>query len=254
MKALHILRKTEKLITDNSPTIMTTVGVMGTITTAYLTGKASFKAADILRIEHEAAEAAGHFPDVKVDVQLVWRLYIPAATVGTVTVASIIAANRVGMRRAAAMAAAYSISEKAFDEYKAKVVEHIGQTKEQSVRDSIAQDRVNQPSEQRESIVIGTGKVLCYEQFSGRYFESSMEEIKKAQNDLNYIVINQNYASLSDLYDNLGLSRTGISDDVGWNSDHLLEIEFSTTLAEDGRPCISIGFSVEPIRNYFRAH
>ncbi len=41
-------KRTEKLVADNSPAILTAWGVTGTLTTAYLTGKASFRAADLL--------------------------------------------------------------------------------------------------------------------------------------------------------------------------------------------------------------
>lgn len=254
MQIGNVLRKTEKLIADNSPTIMTTIGVIGTVSTAYLTGKATFKAADILRNEHEAVEHSGGILTFQDDVRIVWKLYIPAATVGSITIASIIGANRVGTRRAAAMAAAYSISEKAFDEYKAKVIEKIGENKEQAVRDSIAEDHIRQPSEQRDTIVLGTGKSLCYDAFSGRYFESSVEEIKKAVNDINYIVNNHMYASLTDYYDKIGLPPIPISDDLGWSTNELMDINITAIVAEDGRPCIHISFSVEPIRNYFRTH
>ena len=81
-----------------------------------------------------------------------------------------------------------------------------------------------------------------------------METLKKAQNDTNYQVLNDVYASLGDFYSRVGLARTSISEEVGWNSNKLLELEFSTTMSEDGRPCISIGFHVDPVRNYHKVY
>jgi hypothetical protein len=88
--------------------------------------------------------------------------------------------------------------------------------------------------------------------YTGRYFQSSMESLKKAQNDLNYKILNSYYASLTDFYNLIGLSRTTTSDDVGWNSDEMLELRFSTIMSDDQRPCIAIDFKVAPIRGYFR--
>jgi len=245
----------EKLVIDNSPTILTGIAVAGTVATAVLTGKATFQAAKIL--DEEVAsweqEVMPIKEQAKILVPKVWRLYIPPAITGVLTIVSIVGVNSIGNRRAAAIAAAYSVSEKAFEEYRAKVAEKLGEPKERAVRDELAQDRVDQnPVSTREVIVAGAGEVLCYEAFTGRYFKSSMEELKKAQNDLNYKVLNDYYASLSDFYDLIGLPRTDYSDEVGWNCNKQMELEFSTTLADDGRPCISISFAVHPIRDYFR--
>ena len=79
-----------------------------------------------------------------------------------------------------------------------------------------------------------------------------MEELKKAQNDLNHRILRDNYASLSDFYDMLGLEHTQDADDIGWNVDKLLEIEFSTCISPDQKPAISIRYRVEPIRGFHR--
>lgn len=261
MTLSEILKRAEKLTIDNSPIILTTIGVTGSLTTAFLTGKASFKAAHILEaaLEDKRIEIQDDIPrgiptlNNKEKIKLVWMLYIPAASTGVVTVVSIIASNRIGMRRAAAVAAAYSISEKAFVEYKEKVLEKFGENKERDVRDDLARDRVNEnPVSSTQVIITGGGDVLCYDAFTGRYFKSDMETLKKAQNDLNHKLLNDYYASLSDFYDLVGLPPTSYSDEVGWNSDKLLELQFSTVLSDDGRPCISIDFRMAPIRDYYR--
>lgn len=252
-----IVNRIGKFTADNSPVILTAIGVTGTLTTAYLTGKASFKAAELITAEQKRLdlEVKSHPLEIKEKVELVWRLYIPAAGTGLLTVACIIGANRIGTRRAAALATAYTISEKAFGEYRAKVVEKIGENKERAVRDEVAQDRVtNNPVTNREVIITSGGDVLCLDTYSGRYFKSDMETLKKAQNDVNYRVINYSYASLTDFYELIGLPRTKISDELGWRPEKMLELDISTALSDDGRPCLHIGFASEPIRNYYRGH
>ena len=252
MLLTDLAKRAEKFTIDNSPLILTVVGVTGTITTAYLTGQAAFRAADIIRDYKDEAQALTSF---KEKVNVTWKEYIPAGAVGIITIVAIISANQIGTRRTAAIAAAYSLSDKAFNEYKEKVVEKLGQRKEESIRDELAQDRVDSnPAASRGIIVAGSGEVLCYEQFTGRYFKSSMDELKAAQNEVNARIISDNYASLSDFYDEMSLPHTSVSDEIGWNSDRLMELEFSTVLSDDGKPCIAIDYRVSPVRDYFRLH
>lgn len=245
----------EKFASDNSPTILTTIGVIGLGTTAILTGKATFKAADILANEEFrlAKEGSNYELTNRDKVELTWKFYIPAVGVGALSCGAIIGANHIGSRRTAAVAAAYSLSERAFTEYKGKVVEKLGEKKEKAVRDEIAQDRVDaNPVSGREVIIIEGKSVLCYDTYSGRYFMSDMETLKKAQNDVNYQILSDMYASLSDFYQRVGLSATASSEEVGWTTDKQLELELSGTLSEDQRPCIAVSFRTSPVRNYYK--
>lgn len=241
-------RRAGKLAADNSPAILTAIGVTGVITTAYLTGKATFRAAKIM----EENDSEKYPLEPKEAVALTWKLYIPAVATAGATIAIIIFANRVGSRRAAALAAAYSLSERAFEEYKSKVLERLGPKKEQEIHDEIAKDRIAKDFESREVVMVGPGSVLCYDEFTGRYFLSDMETIRKAQNNINEQVINDSYASLSDFYEAISLPATSFSDEVGWNLDKLLDIKFSPVLTDTGKPCIAINFTVAPVRYYDR--
>lgn len=253
----RMLQRAQKLVIDNSPTILSGVAVAGTVMTAYLTGKATFKAAQIIRQDQLANRGPFGTPryeaELKRKVELTWRLYIPAVSTGLLAVTCIIGANRIGTRRAAAVAAAYTLSEQAFSEYRDKVVEKIGEKREQVVRDEVAQDRTRRnPIDERQVIIIEGKSVMCQEAFTGRYFLSDMETLRRAQNDLNATINNSYYASLDDLYDLIGLEHTSYSSEVGWNADKLLEMQFSTTLTESGRPIIVMDYVVVPIRGYAR--
>ena len=244
-------KRLPKLVVDNSPVILTAIGATGALTTAYLTGRATFKAAEILQ-----AEYPNYYNHVQIRerARCVWRCYIPPAISATLTVAAIITANRIGTRRAAALATAFATAERAFEEYRAKVVEKLGDKKEELVRAEVAQARVDKhPPGDREIIVTGNGSVLCMDAFSGRYFLCDMETLKKAENEINYRVLHDMYASLTDFYELVGLSRTSVSDEVGWNADKMLELKFSGTITEaGGKPCIYVEFTVNPIRGYNR--
>lgn len=257
MSISDVARRSERIFTSNSPLILTGIGVTGVVTTAILTGKAAIKANQVIdaeqyRVDQAAAPHDSYDLTLLDKVELTWKIYLPAVGTGLMTCVAIIGANQIGTRRAAAMAAAYSASQGTIAEYQRKVVEKFGEAKEQQVRDEIAQDRLDRhPEIDLEELYI-EGKVLCYDMFSDREFHSSMEDIKWAQNAINNKLNHEMYASLGDFYDLVGLPPTGASEELGWTVDHLLDIEISTGLTAKKRPCLTINFRTEPIRDYFR--
>jgi len=253
----EVAKRVGKMVTDNSPTIMTAIGVAGTLTTAYLTGKATVKAVDTIRGEEEALLLGPLTPmRTKHKFKLVWKYYIPPVATGVVTVAAIIGANRIGMRRAAAMAAAYSIAQEGWNEYREKVLEKLGAKKEEDVRAAVSQARVDRTyTEDNQIIFDDIRSVLCHDSMSGRYFVSDVETIRRAENDINHQILKDMYASLSDLYCLLDLPATSISDHLGWNTDKMLEIRLTsgrTSEKTGGRPYVSLEYTALPIRDFDR--
>lgn len=246
------------LVNDNSTTILTGMGVSGTVATAYLTGRASFRAAYILDQEKNEVENTNGHGDVKITlpakVRLVWRLYVPPVGVGITTVASIIVANKISSKKIAALTVASVISERSLQEYKAKVIEKLGARQNQNIRDEIAQERVTNQPVGREVILAGTGEVLCYDMITGRYFQSSVEEIKRAENKINHQLVNFMSASLSEFYDEIGLPSTPYTESVGWNMNNRMEVQFSTVMSSDDRPCIAIDFLYPPTEGFSHHH
>ena len=253
-----IQQKAQEILTENSSALLTAVGVVGTVGTAVLTGRASFKAAEIIQEKEflDAEEATATDTDIHIfskreKVGMVWPLFLPPVGLGGATIVSIIMANRISAKKAAALAAAYGLSERRFEEYKAKALEKFGANKEEQLRDEIAQDRVtNNPT--KEVIILVGNDVLCYDMLTGRYFKSTVENIKKAENKLNQALFNHQYASLSEFYEDIGLEPTGFTDEVGWNQikDGNLEVKISTTRSPDDQPCFAIDFNNPPHPDY----
>lgn len=253
----QIAKQAERFATNNSPAILTAIGVVGSLTTAYFTGKASFKARDIIAAKQLQINlnVVPRYDLTKKDkVNLVWKEYIPAAGTAVITIAAIVGANRIEAGRASAMAAAYSLSQKAMADYKEKVVDKIGEAREKTVRDEVAQDRVDaNPVGSREIVFTGVGEALCYDVLSDRYFHSTMETIKRAQNDVDYQILHEGTASLADFYTCLGLNTTPLSYNIGWSTEDRIELEITTVLAKDTQqPCISVGFAKMPKPNFDR--
>ena len=246
---MSIITKVQQVVQDNSTAILTGVGVAGTISTSVLTGRAAFKAA------HHLAESQPVYTRRGM-IEETWKFYIPPAGVGLITVSAIILANRVAGKEAAALAAAYTVSEKAFGDYREAVVKKMGTVKEREVHDAYAEARMNKDAANtREIILVGTGDVLCFDITSGRYFQSNRNDIEKAEIAVNHEILGfTRGASLSEFYDNIGLSPTGYSDTVGWNHDHLCRVRFSSEISVDDRPCLAIDFVEAPFPHYYRIH
>lgn len=242
-----LINAIQKIAQNNSHAILTGVGVAGTISTAVLTGRAAFKAAHHLAESPPAYTRRGMIEET-------WKFYIPPVGVGLITVSAIVLANRVAGKEAAALAAAYTVSEKAFTEYREAVVKKLGTVEEKKVHDEYAEARMNKnPINTREIILAGTGEVLCFDITSGRYFQSSKNEIEKAEIAVNHEILGfTRGASLSEFYDQIGLAPTGYSDTVGWNHDHLCRVRFSSEISVDDRPCLAIDFVEAPFPLYYK--
>jgi len=241
-------------VTQYSPEILTGIGIAGMVTTTVLAVKATPKAMRLIEDYKECVLLENEEITPIDAVKVAWKPYIPAVVTGVFSTACLIGANSVNARRNAALATAYKLSETAFSDYKAKVIETIGEKKEQVVRDEVAKERVEKnPVSKSEVIITEKGNTLCLDVISGRYFKSDIDKIKKAENKLNYQLLTSDYVSLNEFYNELGLDNTRIGDELGWNVvNGLIEIHFSSTIAEDGTPCIVIDYSVAPNRNYNR--
>ena len=259
-----LLHKAKFLVNDNSTTILTSAGVAGTVTTAYLTGRATFKAARLIELEKQltseeqsSENSNGSLKDLSLPtkIKLVWRHYIPPFVSGVVTITCIVVANKIASKKIAALAVASGISERALQEYKSKVMQKLGPKQDEAIRDEIAQDRVlGQPVKSGEVIIAGTGEVLCFDMTTGRYFQSTVEEIKKAVNKVNHDLNNFMYASLSSFYEELGIPPTSYSDMVGWNANQHMDVKFSAVMSTDNRPCMAIDFEPAPFPEYDRLY
>jgi hypothetical protein len=160
------------LLTDNSTVILTGVGVAGTVGTAVLASRASFKAAELIRgaeemlpekfelVPLEDGNATTETIPGKLSktekVKLVWIHYLPPAAVGITTVASIIMASRISSKQIAGLVVASGVSERALQEYRTKVVEKLGDRQETALRDEIAQDQMARNPASSQVIITGT--------------------------------------------------------------------------------------------------
>lgn len=248
----EVFNRTDKLLKDNSPAIFTGLGLVGVASTAYLSARAGYKSA-LLNINQPAfGESVDKKTKVKHTIKIHWKFYVPASISGLATMSFIVASTKASSKKAAVITAAYSLSEKAFSEYKDKVLETLGEKKEQAIRDEIAADRIKNnppPAPSSELTLVGPRNVLCCEMYTGRYFYSDMETLRKAENEINSRILREMYAVLSDFYCWVGLPYTSMSDDIGWDTDRMLALKFTTIMTDDGRPCLAFDYNyTKPLR------
>ena len=247
-----ITKDIRKFASKRSPEILTGIGIAGMITTTILAVRATPKALKLIeeQKEEESVDELSSFEVVKV----AWKPYIPAMVTCIASTACLIGASSVNTKRNAALATAYKLSETALSEYRDKVVETIGEKKERIVRDKVAEERVKKnPVSKNEVIVTGNGKTLCFDPISGRYFMCSIETIKKAENTLNKQMLHDisGYVSLNEFYDELGLDHTSVGNDLGWNTNQLIDIDFSSQLNDNGEPSVVLDYLVAPKCDYY---
>lgn len=245
-----IINEIQKAVIKHSPEILTGLGIAGMITTTVLAVKATPKALDLINDRKDELETE-KLPPIEV-VKTAWKCYIPAAVTCATSTACLIGASSVHLKRNAALATAYKLSESAISEYKDAVIDKIGEKKEQTIRDKIAEEKMKKnPVSSSEVFITEKGNTLCYDTISGRYFKSDIDRIKRAENAINKQLLDEMYVSLNDLYDELDLDHTKLGDELGWKiDDGLVELYFSSQLADDGTPCVVMDFTRAPKYNF----
>lgn len=253
-KITKALKMTRKFLGKHSPEILTGIGVTGMITSTVLAVKATPKALEL--IEEKRDELYPLDESIKLTpletVKAAWKPYIPSVVLAVASMSCIIGASAVNAKRNAALATAYAISERTLVKYRDKVIETIGEKKEKEIKEKVAQDAVNENKVSDSSIIITSkGNTLCMDSMTNRYFRTDLDQIRKVVNELNRQMIYQNYVSLNDFYYELGLEPIKNGSALGWNLDWgLIELHFSTCLAENDEPCVVIDYNVAPRYDY----
>jgi hypothetical protein len=250
-----LLGKVTHLVEDNSTTILTGIGVAGTITTGVLAGRAGFRAAELIATEELDQTSDGTILSASERFKLTWSEFIPPIGAAALTVGAILYSHKLNAKETAALVAAYSMSDKTLQEYKEKVQEKLGVKKETELRDEIAQTRIDRnPPNNSTVIITGSGEVLCYDVVTDRYFQSTAENIQKAENSVNLDIANHDAVPLSRFYDELGLRPTPYTESVGWNIDNRCEVQVTAAKSPDNRPCLSIDFARYPKPDFDRVY
>ena len=247
MNISNIVKNLDRWTKQHSSEILISLGIASSISAVVMAIQVTPKATRLIRDRKEELETDSL--DAVETVKTVWTCYIPTVVTEIFSVSCLIFAATNNNKHNAALAAAYTLSENAFREYRDKVIEYIGEKKEKQIRDSIAKDRLdNHPPTKSELAITSAGEQLCYDALSDRYFKSNADKIKKAQNELNARMLQEQNVSLNDFYYEVGLHDTLLGDSLGWdiNKTHFIDIYFNTQLADGDIPCLVVDFRNNP--------
>lgn len=175
--------------------------------------------------------------------------YIPAAAVAIGTITCIFGANVLSRKQQASLLGAYSLLENSYKEYKAKVIEKLGEKVNSEIISEIEADNVIRDHYENQSEL-----PLFYDYYGNRYFNMSTEDMTDAAMILNKNYIMRGYASLNEYYAILGLDPIDEGEVLGWNVDEMcytfgsnwIDIEYDHVKTDDGLECDIIRFLQEP--------
>ena len=242
----------------NSPAILTGFGIAGILITSGLSIRGTVKATELVEKARHPEPGLACELTKKDILKTTWKCYIPAMGSAILTAVCFLAAHRVQHKRLAAIATAYSISEAKLHDYQKKVVEAVGDKKDQAIKDAIAKEKVDQIQYDESKIFYtGQGDTLCLDVISGRYFKHDIEKIRKSVNELNRRMRDEMYISVNEFYYAIGLPPIAryIGDDLGWNIDNgYIDVKLRSQLTENDLPCLVLDYSIGPRFDYRNLH
>lgn len=260
MKLPDILAKGAKIISNNSPVILTTLGIAGFGTTVVLAVKAtpdaysfhqghvwSRDAIDKNKNIEDKKEAIRN--DVIEEAKEVVPLYIPALGMGIISIACFLSANKIHADRNAALLAAYSLGEKTFVTYQEKVRERLGDGACTDIHDEVMHEIVHSDTAPEGTLTVKEGKWRFYDTVLGRYFYSTREDIIAAESEINRRLLVETKVALSEFYYAMGVEDPGrVSECMGWDISsryvQSMEIMFTPMFDDEKNPCTAIHYRV----------
>ena len=235
---LKFLKSLGALCKEQLPTILSGAAVIGVFVTGICAAKASLKAKE----EVDQLET----PTTLDKVKTVAPIYGPTVAVGSVTVACILGANHISVKRYAALAGTCAIAKSQLQEHKDKVLEMFGKEKAESIGQEIAKDQV---SKKTNGLICASDElVTCKDLVTGMVFKSSMVRIQAAANNVNTLVLLDGAAGLTDFYDQLDEEHTPIMEKVRWHCDSrtpMMQVEFGAEISEHGLPYLTFTYECD---------
>lgn len=231
----------------NSPTIFFVGGVVGVVGAAVMACRAT------LQLEHILATANADVDTVKlsyinaetealidpaneneyrkelakvyaVTAMRITRIYGPSVAVGGVSIAALTGSHISLTRRNAALAAAYAVVAKAFEEYRERVRAEIGDDKELLIyRNFVHEEIVNDEGKKEKVLVVPDGQSSPYSRLfdeSNKYFQKDFGLnrffVQTQERFANEKLKANGHLFLNEVYDALGFERAPEAQLVGW--------------------------------------
>lgn len=280
----RVLKAVGRTAKEHSPEILTGIGIAGFIVTVVLAVKATPEVADSIEFakkniaydEYTADWIDAHqdrkydnmtharfeeFVDVeyaqgmypvklkfKEIFMMSWRAYLPAAITGVCSTACVIGGISTSLRRTAAMATAAKIAETTLKEYSKKVVEEIGEEKEQKIKEKASVAAVEKVKVEDQKLPSHYGEQQLYcDNYTKRVFYATPAQIEKTFGELNVALASGDEYSMNDFHSSFGLDESPTGEIFGWRpEDYKVGYNIGSSVSYDGRALLVICFDVWP--------
>lgn len=251
------LNKAGLIIKKHSPEILAVGGTIGVVATVVTACKATTKLNGILEKSKEEIDqihyAAAHpeelaeeytIEDSKKDLTIVYtqtalklvKLYGPAVVLGVGSLAALLGSNQILRKRNVALAAAYTVVDKSFKEYRGRVVERFGKELDRELRYNIKAKEVTETivhedgTETTETKTVQVPDIAPGHSDYCKIFDETCPNwtrdreynymfLNKTQAQFNDLLQRRGYVFLNEVYKALGFQPTPAGQVVGWVYD-----------------------------------
>lgn len=245
---MNPLSTIKPFIIQHEPDILIWLGVAGFVSAIPLTIRGSIRA--YKKIQNKKTELKKTKLTFTETIDCSWKEFLPVIITTAGSLTCVIAGNHISSKRAAALAASYTIAETALQEYKDKTKEIVGEKKEQTIREAVAQDKANK--EYSTTVLTGDGDYLFIDELTGQKFKSNWAHIQQIANKLNADAIGgQDTITVNEWLDALNLKSVSDGDIRGWDvysngGRGLIDITITATIDSDNKPCGVISYNNTP--------
>lgn len=238
----------KKILIKKAPTILSIASVIGVGVTAVLSAKSM---PQYLSAVHNAEAKKEKELTKKEETKLGIVIFAPAIIAGLSTSACILGANILNRRNQAALMSLYALLDSSYKDYRKKVKDIYGDDADKIIVGEVAKDKYKKCDIQ----ITDADKQLFYDDYSQRYFESTVEYVQGAEYHFNRNFALRGEATVNEFYDFLGIDRIPGGDDIGWVYDGgyendggcvWVDFEHQKIELEDGLECYMIWYDFEP--------
>ena len=255
-KASRTFCKAGLKLKKHSPEILVVGGVVGLVTSGVMACKATTKLSAILddskeqielfdkvaanpemvKEEYTVEDAEKDKKIVKVQTAVkVAKLYAPSIAVGVVSIGAIFASNNIMRKRNVALGAAYATVDRAFKDYRNRVVDRFGEELDKELRYNLKTKEVKETIEDENGKKKTVKRNIKYmdsampSEFAVIYDDGCAGWTKDPEDNKFFLIQQQRYAnerlkrrgylSLNEVYELLGFPSTKAGQVVGWLYD-----------------------------------
>lgn len=243
-----------------SPEILIGVGVVGVVATVILAARATLNAQPIVEAHeaeiNEVKEQSGEDPQALAMVYArtgvrIAKLYAPTVLIGVASVACILGSHKILKARNVALASAYKALEIAYDKYRARVIEIVGEEQEEAIRLAMPASEVSDPDNPEQKAISAEFDPNVISPYARFFDETCKGWVKDPEANLFFLSCHQNHLNdklksrghvfLNEAYDALGIPRTSAGQVVGWfydpereEGDNFIDFNLYRLDGEDG--------------------